>query len=59
MDKLKDFIKSKDYYGYLVTVSFNNSGASHCTIFGGICSLITRGLIWMYTILLLMRYGDI
>ena len=50
MKKICDYIKDKDVYGHPVLVTFDNDGPTHKTFSTGLCSLLTKGLIWWYAI---------
>ena len=59
--KVKNFLRSKDYFGHPVALNFNRNGNYHTTPFGGFVSIMLRIIYYSYMIHLLMimfTYND-
>lgn len=50
-----DLIRQYDLYGIPTNLTFNNKGAKHKTMCGGLASLIVKGLMIVYILNLLMK----
>ena len=61
MRSLKNFLRSKDLFGHLITLNFNLRGQHHKTTIGGFVSICIKLFIYVYVILnfmTLFTYGN-
>ena len=51
MPSVKNFLRSKDLFGHLITLNFNLRGQYHRTTIGGMVSICIKAFIYVYVIL--------
>lgn len=51
IEKIKDFVRSQDFFGHTICLNFDRAGETHNTVIGGTISVIVRVFITFYVLL--------
>ena len=57
----KSYIREQDIFGKPIMLNFNKKGNTHNTVFGGLVSIISKAILFVYFIIhveKLVNFGD-